>query len=177
MSDATLASLMPVAVIAPITGAILAPLAARMHRRAPLVISLFALAGALAVLLLIAPSVYRGHDLSHYMGNVTPFGGHALGIAFAADPLGLTFALAAAAIGSLLLLFTLSVAPRTGPRELGGYACLFQLLLAALIGSALTADPSTCSCGSRSPRSPATGSPDSSSNGRSPSRPRSRYSS
>ena len=36
MSDATLASLLPVAVIAPIGGAILAPLAARVHRRAPL---------------------------------------------------------------------------------------------------------------------------------------------
>jgi len=140
MSDATLASLMPVAVIAPIAGAVLAPLAARVHRRAPLVISLLALAAALAVLLLIAPRVYSGHDLSHYLGNVIPFGGHALGIAFAADPIGLTFALAAAALGSLLLLFTLSSHRELGARELGGYACLFQLLLAALIGSALTGD-------------------------------------
>ena len=92
------------------------------------------------MLLVIAPRVYGGHDISHYMGNVVPFGGHALGIAFAADPLGMTFALAAAAIGALLLLFTLSSLRELAPRELGGYACLFQLLLAALIGSALTAD-------------------------------------
>ena len=52
----------------------------------------------------------------------------------------MTFAIAAAAIGPLLLLFTLSSLRELAPRELGGYACLFQLLLAALIGAALTAD-------------------------------------
>ena len=102
MSNATLASLLPLAVIAPIGGAILAPLAARLHRRLPLVISIVALAAALAVLLVIAPRVYGGRDISHYMGNVVPVGGHVLGIAFAADPFGMTFAIAAAAIGALL---------------------------------------------------------------------------
>jgi len=140
MSDATLGSLLPVAVIAPIGGAILAPLAARVDRRAPLAISLAALGAALAVLLMVAPRVFAGHVITHYMGHVVPFGGHVLGIAFAADPLGMTFAIAAAAIGGLLLLFTLSSLRELGARELGGYACLFQLLLAALIGSALTAD-------------------------------------
>lgn len=140
MSTATLASLLPVAVIAPIGGAILAPLVARLDPRAPLLISMVAMACSLAVLLVIAPRVYGGVDISHYMGNVVPFGGHVLGIAFAADPLGMTFAIAAAAIGGLLLLFTLSSLRELAPRELGGYACLFQLLLAALIGSALTAD-------------------------------------
>jgi multicomponent Na+:H+ antiporter subunit D len=140
MSNATLASLLPVAVIAPIGGAILAPLVARVDRRAPLLVSLLALGTSLAVLLVVAPRVYGGRDLSHYMGNVVPFGGHVLGIAFAADPLGMTFAIASAAIGALLLLFTMSSLRELAPRELGGYACLFQLLLAGLIGSALTAD-------------------------------------
>jgi multicomponent Na+:H+ antiporter subunit D len=99
MTNSTAASLLPVAVIAPIGGAILAPLTARLHRRAPLWISLVALAAALAVLLIVAPRVYGGEDISHYMGNVVPFGGHALGISFTADPLGMTFAIAAAAIG------------------------------------------------------------------------------
>jgi multicomponent Na+:H+ antiporter subunit D len=40
----------------------------------------------------------------------------------------------------LLLLFTLSSLRGLGSRELGGFACLFQLLLAALIGAALTGD-------------------------------------
>ncbi|HEY7966612.1 MAG TPA: proton-conducting transporter membrane subunit [Solirubrobacteraceae bacterium] len=140
MSNAALASLLPVAVIAPIGGAVLAPLAARIDRRAPLLVSLLALGASLAVLLVVAPRVYGGRDISHYMGNVVPFGGHVLGIAFAADPLGMTFAIATAAIGALLLLFTLSSLRELAPRELGGYACLFQLLLAGLIGSALTAD-------------------------------------
>ena len=140
MTDATAASLLPVAAIAPIGGAILAPIAARLDRRVPVWISLLALAASLVVLLAIAPRVYGGRVISHYMGNVTPFGGHVLGIAFAADPFGMTFAIAAAAIGALLLLFTLSSLRELAPRELGGYACLFQLLIAALIGSALTAD-------------------------------------
>ncbi|MGH2850028.1 MAG: complex I subunit 5 family protein, partial [Solirubrobacteraceae bacterium] len=140
MTDATLAALLPVAVIAPIGGAVLAPLAARLDRRFPLVISMLALAAAVVILALVAPRVYGGHVVAHYMGNVAPFGGRALGIAFAADPLGMTFALAAAGVGGLLLLFTLSSLRELGARELGGYACLFQLLLAALIGSALTAD-------------------------------------
>jgi multicomponent Na+:H+ antiporter subunit D len=66
--------------------------------------------------------------------------GAQLGVTFAADAFGLTFALLSAVLGGLLLLFTLSGFGELGRRELGGYACLFQLLLAALIGSALTAD-------------------------------------
>ena len=140
MTHATLASLLPLPVMVPIGGAVCAPLAARVDRRLPLVLSLLALAAATAVLALAAPTVYRGRLLVHYLGAVTPVSGHVLGIAFAADPFGLTFALVVAAVGGLLLLFTLSSLRELGARELGAYACLFQLLLAALIGSALTAD-------------------------------------
>lgn len=140
MSAAALASLLPLPVVIPIGGAIVAPLAARLSRRLPVVISMAALLCSAAVLLLLAPGVYRGRLLVHYMGDWVPVGGKALGIAFAADPFGLTFALIAAGIGALLLLSTLSQLGGLGARELGGYACLFQLLLAALIGSALTAD-------------------------------------
>ena len=48
------------------------------------------------------------------MGFGSPVRGHALGIAFAADPFGLLFALTAAVIGAILLMYTLS--------ELGGSA-------------------------------------------------------
>ena len=72
--------------------------------------------------------------------NLTPVHGRALGIALAADPFGLIFALTSAVIGAVLLLYTLSELGSLGPRELGGYACLFQLVVAALIGAALTAD-------------------------------------
>ena len=92
------------------------------------------------MLLLAAPRVFGGRVIAQYLGHWTPVSGHVLGIAFAADPFGLLLALAAAIIGVVLLLYSLSELGGLGPRELGGYACLFQLLLAAVIGAALTAD-------------------------------------
>lgn len=140
MSQAALASLLPLPVVLPIAGAVAAPLLARISGRLPLLAAIPALAGATAVLVLFAPTVLGGRPLAHYMGHQTPVRGHALGIAFTADPLGLVFALTTAVIGLLLLVFTLSTLSVLGHRELGGYAALFQLLLAALIGAALTAD-------------------------------------
>jgi multicomponent Na+:H+ antiporter subunit D len=140
MTRAGLASLLPLTVAIPIGGAVLAPIAARASRRLPLLICLASLIGTIFVLALFAPTVYGGTVLSHYMGHWIPVRGKALGIAFAADSVGLTYALAVAGIGAVLLLSTLSELGGLGAREMGGYACLFQLLLAALIGSGLTAD-------------------------------------
>lgn len=140
MSHAALASLLPLAVAIPITGAVLAPLAARISGRLPLIVSLVSMAGAIAVLAVIAPTVYNGAILTHFMGHWLPVGAKSLGIAFAADGFGMSYALAVAVIGAVLLLYTLSQMSGLAATEIGGYACLFQLLLAALIGSALTAD-------------------------------------
>ena len=140
MTTAALASLLPLPVAVPLAGAVAAPLLARASRRLPVIVSLAALAASAAVLLAEAPAVFGGRVIAHYMGHWTPVRGHALGIAFAAEPFGLIFALAAAIVGAVLLLYTLSELGGLGRRELGGYACLFQLLLAALIGAALTAD-------------------------------------
>jgi len=135
-----LASLLPLPVALPLAGAVAAPLLARLHRRLAVVAGLVALAGSTVVLLLQAPSVFPGLVRAHYLGLWTPVHGQVLGIAFAADPFGLLFALTSAVVGAVLLLYTLSELGGLGARELGGYACLFQLLLAALIGAALTAD-------------------------------------
>lgn len=140
MTAGALSSLLPLPVAIPIAGAVCAPIAARIDRRLPLVVCMAALAASTVVLGLFAGRVYGGTVLVHYMGKVLPVGGRALGIAFAADPLGLTFALACTTIGGVLLLSTLSELADLGPKELGGYACLFELLIAALIGSALTGD-------------------------------------
>jgi multicomponent Na+:H+ antiporter subunit D len=140
VSEPALASLLPLPVALPLCGAVLAPLLARYFGKLAVVVSLAGLAGSAAVLLIEAPTVFGGRIISHFMGHWTPAGGHALGIAFAADPFGLVYALAAAVIGAVLLLYTLSELGGLGRRELGGYACLFQLLLAAVIGGALTAD-------------------------------------
>jgi multicomponent Na+:H+ antiporter subunit D len=138
----TLADLLPLPVVFPICGAILAPLVAHLHGRLPLIVGLLAMPASLGVLLAQATRVYpdHGHVLTHFFSNERPVHGHALGIAFAADPFGMTFALLTAAIGTLLLLSLLSEFGELGKKELGGLACLFQLLLAALIGAALTAD-------------------------------------
>ena len=142
MSAAAAASVLPLPVVIPLGGAVAAPLLARLHRRLPLIVSLLTMLGSTTVLCVIAVHVYSGHGelLSHFFGRWGPIDGRALGIAFAADPFGLAFALSSAAIGLLLLASALSELGDLGPRELGGLACLFQLLLAALIGSALTAD-------------------------------------
>lgn len=140
LSTAALGSLLPLAVAIPLCGAVAAPLLARWHRHAPLVGCVLGMGGALAVLIMVAPRVFGGTVLVHYMGGWRPAGGAALGIAFAADPFGLLCALTVAGIGLLLLIYTLSELGGLGGRELGGFACLFQLLLAALIGASLTGD-------------------------------------
>jgi multicomponent Na+:H+ antiporter subunit D len=140
MTGPALASLLPLPVALPIAGAVAAPLLARLRRQLAVIAGLVTLGGAAVILLLEAPSVFGGLVRAHYLGLWTPVHGRALGIAFAADPFGLIFALTTAVIGAVLLMYTLSELGGLGPRELGGYACLFQLLLAALIGAALTAD-------------------------------------
>jgi multicomponent Na+:H+ antiporter subunit D len=140
MTGPALASLLPLAVALPLAGALAAPLLARLHRQLAVVAGLVALTGSTVVLLLQAPSVFPWLVRAHYLGLWTPVHGQVLGIAFAADPFGLIFALTSAVIGAVLLMYTLSELGGLGARELGGYACLFQLLLAALIGAALTAD-------------------------------------
>jgi multicomponent Na+:H+ antiporter subunit D len=140
MSTAALASLLPLPVAIPISGAVLAPLAARLSNRLPLVISAIAMSASTAVLALMASTVFSGTLLVQFMGHVGPVDGKELGVTFLADPFGLTFALLCSAIGTILLVYTLSELGGLGRRELGGFACLTQLLLAALIGSALTAD-------------------------------------
>src|SRR5437764_186995 len=140
MSSQALASLLPLPVALPLAGAVAAPLLARLHRRLAVIAGLIALGGSTLILLLQAPSVFPGLVRAHYLGLWAPVHGRALGIAFAADPFGLLFALTSAVIGAVLLMYTLSELGGLGSRELGGYACLFQLLLAALIGGALTAD-------------------------------------
>ncbi|RFU38595.1 Fe-S-binding domain-containing protein, partial [Actinomadura logoneensis] len=108
----------------------------RLDRRLPLLAGLAALAGAAAVLLAALPGVLAGRPVEHRLGGQA----RVIAIAFTADPLGTLFALVTTLLGAILLLYTLSELGGLGKRELGGYAALCLLLLAALIGTALTAD-------------------------------------
>jgi len=140
VNDATVSSWLPLAVVVPIGGAVVAPIAGRFSRRLPVLVCLATLGVTLGVLLAAAPSVLRGAVLVHYLGHWRPIGGASLGIAVAADPFGLAYGVAVAVVGGALLVATASELRGLASRELGWYACLFQLLLAALVGAGLTAD-------------------------------------
>jgi multicomponent Na+:H+ antiporter subunit D len=137
---ATLGPLLALPVVLPLTGAAAASLLARLSARLSMIVSIVLLLGSAGVLLAAAPYVFGGHVLVHYFGGWGPVDGHVLGVTFAADSWGLAFAVVTAVVGAVLLLFMLSEQGDLGRRELGWFACLFQLLLAALIGGALTAD-------------------------------------
>lgn len=136
------AELLPLPVVIPIAGAVLSPLVVKIDRRLGLITGIVAMLGTIAVLIPVALRVYagNGHVVVHYFSGEKPFGGKDLGIAFAADPFGMAFALLTAVLGLLLVIALLSELADMGERELGGLSCLALLLLAALIGSALTAD-------------------------------------
>lgn len=138
----TPSQLLPLPVVIPLIGAVLAPLAARRAARAPLLVAVTALTASLVLLLSVAARVFAGTGqlVTHFLSNERPVRGAALGIALVCDPFGLTFAILATAVGIALLVSALSELGHLGRRELGGLACLFQLLLAALVGAALTAD-------------------------------------
>lgn len=138
----TLESTLPLPVVLPIVGAAVSPLVGRAHRRLPLYVGMAAMAGALAVLIGVSARVYSGHGriVVHFLSNEKPQHGRVLGITFAADPFGVTFAMLVVAVGLLLFLSLLSEYGDLGKKELGGLAALVQLLIAALIGSGLTAD-------------------------------------
>jgi multicomponent Na+:H+ antiporter subunit D len=140
MTIAALSSLLPLPVAIPLSGAVTAPLLARASSRLAVIVSLLAMAGSAAILLVEAPTVFGGQIIAQYLGHWGPVHGQVLGVTFAADPFGLVVALAAAVIGGILLLYTMSELGGLGRRELGGYACLFQLLIAAVIGASLTSD-------------------------------------
>jgi multicomponent Na+:H+ antiporter subunit D len=140
MSTAGLASLLPLPVVAPLLGSVAAPLLARLSGRLALIVGTAALAVSTVVLALLAADVYGGRPLSHFMGHWTPVGGAALGVAFSADAWGLTYALAAAAVGVVILVATLSQQADLADKEVGGLTALFLLLDAGLIGVGLTAD-------------------------------------
>ena len=140
MSLPGLSSLLPLPVAVPLAVAAFCPIASRIWRRLPLVACLLALGASSAILLAMAPTVYGGHLLAHFMGHVLPVHGKALGIAFAADPWGLSFALVSSLVGMVILVYAVSELRGLGAKEEGWFACLFLLLDAALIGSALTAD-------------------------------------
>jgi multicomponent Na+:H+ antiporter subunit D len=119
VTDAGLAAALPLPVAVPLAAAVAAPLIGRRSGHLALAVSLSALLVSTAILLAMAPTVFGGRVLVHFMSHAGPSEGQVLGIGFAADPFGLLFALSAAAIGALILTFALSEMAALGRREIG----------------------------------------------------------
>lgn len=138
----SVAGLLPLPVVLPIGGAVLGPLVIKRWRLPGMLLAVAAVVGAVVVLVAVAARVYAGdgHIAVHYFGGERPHAGHELGITFAADPFGTFFALLTGVVGLLLLIALLVELAGAGARELSGLTALTLLLIAALIGAALTAD-------------------------------------
>ena len=140
MSREALSSLLPLAVAIPLLGAVIAPLVARISRRLPPVVAVMALLSSGVLLLLMAPTVYGGQLLSHFMGHWNPVRRPCPRHRLRRRSVGLDLRPADRFPRGRPGRLSLVGAGDLGRRELGGYTCLFLLLCAALIGSALTAD-------------------------------------
>ncbi|HEX4726175.1 MAG TPA: complex I subunit 5 family protein, partial [Jatrophihabitans sp.] len=137
----TLAGSLPLAVVSPLLGGALSPLVVRWHRKLALLVGLLCMLVTGVVIALVAWRVLRNEAaVVDFLSNERPFGGRVLGIAFVADPFGIAFAAFTVVLGVFLFVSLLSEFGELGPKELGGLAALCQLLLAALVAAALTAD-------------------------------------
>jgi multicomponent Na+:H+ antiporter subunit D len=136
----TLAASLPVAVACPLLGGALSPLLARLHRKLALLTGLLSMLGSGTIIGLAAWHIHRGPALVEFFSNERPVNGRVLGVTFVADPFGISFAALTVLLGLFLFTSLLSEFGELGPKELGGLAGLCQLLLAALIAAALTAD-------------------------------------
>ena len=75
MTIAALSSLLPLPVAIPLAGAVTAPLLARASSRLAVIVSLLAMAGSAAILLIEAPAVFGGRVIAQYLGHWRPAGG------------------------------------------------------------------------------------------------------
>lgn len=124
----------------PLAGALCALLAGRRSARLATAVTLATLAGTGAVLVVVAPHVFDGHVLFHQVGGWLPVDGAVLGIGWAADSFGLTYALCSVFVGFAVVLSGSSEVHGFDRGEAGRLWCLTLLLMAGLVGAALTAD-------------------------------------
>lgn len=140
MSLAGRAALLPLASLVPLVGAVVALVVGRLSARAAALTAAGVMVATGALLAVVAPPVYRGHVLVHHLGRWAPVGGTVLGISWACDPFGLTFALTVCAVITLIALWGVDELGGFGPQESGQVWCLVLLLAAGLIGTGLTGD-------------------------------------
>jgi hypothetical protein len=72
MTIAALSSLLPLPVAIPLAGGVTAPLLARASSRLAVIVSLLAMSGSAAILLIEAPTVFGGRIIAQYLGHWRP---------------------------------------------------------------------------------------------------------
>lgn len=126
------------AILVPLTAALLAPLADLISVRLRGVFSVAAAGLTAACLAALAPRVLAGNLVVYWMSGWTPRAGLGIGISLVVDAWGLLIAGIAAGVGFMALLYSLAYLQHETGR--GAFYVLFLLLIAALIGFALSGD-------------------------------------
>lgn len=119
--------------IVPLIGALASLIAGRLSARLATAVAGGTLAISGGILVAIAPQVYGGHVLFHSLGGWVPIGGHALGIGWAADAFGLTYALTSVFVGLAVVLCGADEVIGLDRAEAGRLWCLSLLLIAGLV--------------------------------------------
>jgi multicomponent Na+:H+ antiporter subunit D len=126
-------------VLVPLAAAFLLPFLALLSRRLLPFLCLLAMLLCLGLLFVASGPVFgQGKVLVYWLGGWKPIGGLAVGINLAIDAWGLFIALTIALIGVLAVLYSMVYMADESGRE--AYYILLMLLIAALIGFALTGD-------------------------------------
>ena len=135
--------LIPAPILLPLATAFLLPLIEHFSRPLRTAVAVLAAAITFGLLLALAPRIFGGETIVYWMSDWTPRLGAsgklvAIGISLTIDAWGLLIALVAAGVSTMALIYSASsMRYQTGR---GPYYVLMLLLLAALVGFALSGD-------------------------------------
>jgi multicomponent Na+:H+ antiporter subunit D len=125
-------------ILIPLAAAVLVPLVDLISTRLRIPFCLVAAVLTVLSLSRLMPVVFGGRTLVYWMGGWTPRDGLAVGLSITVDSWALLVALIVAVIGLLCLLYSVVYMRHETGRS--SYYVLFMLLMAALIGFALSGD-------------------------------------
>jgi multicomponent Na+:H+ antiporter subunit D len=125
-------------ILIPLATAFFVPVVRRMSHPVRAAICIVAMVGTVAVLMSLVEPVFGGETLVYWMGGWRPREGLAVGISLSVDAWGLLMALVAAVVGLLSLIYSTVYMREESGR--GPYYVLTMLLIAGLIGFALSGD-------------------------------------
>jgi multicomponent Na+:H+ antiporter subunit D len=135
--------LIPAPILLPLAVAFLLPMIEHFSRALRTLVAVVTAAATFGLLLRFAPRVFGGDPIVYWMSDWTPRLGAsgktvAIGISLTIDSWGLLIALVAAGVSTMALIYSASAMRHQTGR--GPYYVLMMLLLAALVGFALSGD-------------------------------------